>query len=316
MADAVHTGSSEWSESIGEIPAQRLAELRAIPPKAVRGVNLNVPLVVATVLAVAPKVQALRPDIHEAIRNLNFAWLDGLEDYALLLNHFHGEMLATPKPRGAASAAGEARTLRRHLKRWLLLLVDRGLIPRARCPELRGSNGHTAIATDLTVLARVLSAHCNRADPTNPVALDDLNRARVLGERMLRTGEDRNRRAMAKRAAMHLRDRAFTALMRAYEEARFAVLFVRRWEGDADRIIPPLFAVRLKRKRPSTRLEGVEDSQGAASSAARSGAPLASAVVASHRENENGTQSQLACERPIPRRDEEAGAADDREPFM
>jgi hypothetical protein len=66
----VHTDSSEWSESIAEIPAQRLAELRAIPPKTVSGVNLHVPSVVATVLAVAPKVQALRPDIHEAIREL------------------------------------------------------------------------------------------------------------------------------------------------------------------------------------------------------------------------------------------------------
>jgi hypothetical protein len=112
-----------------------LAQLRAIPPKAVRGVNLNVALVVATVLAVAPKVQTIRPAIHEAIRKPNCAWIEGLEDYAALLHHLHGETLATPKPGGAASAAGEARTLRRHLERGLLLLMEWGAHPSRAVPR-------------------------------------------------------------------------------------------------------------------------------------------------------------------------------------
>jgi hypothetical protein len=250
---------------MGEIPAHRWAELRAIPESAVTRVNLNVPLVVATVLAVAPKVRALRAEIHAAIRKLNFDWIDGLEDYALILNRLHGELLTTPKTRRAVSVAGEARKLRRHLTSWLRLLVQRGVIPRAQCPKLSGSNGHVAIATDLGVLARVLGKHYSAPDPTGLAALGDLKTARVLSMRMLRTGEERSHRGIAKGAALDMCARAFTALLRAYDEARFAVMFLRRWEGDADSIIPSLYAVRFKRKRPVVPSERVEDSQRGAS---------------------------------------------------
>jgi hypothetical protein len=310
VADVVQKDGGDRGESTGEISAQRLAELRAIPANKVASINLSVPLVVATALAAAPRVQALRPDICRVICELNLGWIDGLEDYALILNEVHGELLATPKPQGALLGVVEARRLRRDLTRLLRLMVDRGVIPPARCPKLRGSGRYSDIATDLTVLARVLRSHASAAGTTGIVTLADLDSARVLGERILGINSERGRNAAAFKAAVDLRARAFTALIRAYEEARHAVLFVRRWENDADKIIPSLFAVRLKNKRRSAASQASASAQ---LPSAQGGAALRNQ---GDEKKQTRQQPQASSGRPSPRTDEELGEAGDQDPFL
>lgn len=249
MTDSAIENDPNFSRLMDEIRTRRLIELRAIPAKEVGRVNLHVPLVVATVLAVAPKVRALRSEICRVTREVNLDWVDGLEEYALVLNDAHCDLLSTPKLRGAVSGVAEARTLRRILTKSLQILVDRGVLRRSALPKLRGSNGHNAIATDLAVLARLLDGNAELVCSLGVLGKAELEKARSLGQFLMRGQERRTRRGMTLDAARDIRAHAFTALMRACAEARSAVLFARRREGDADKIIPALFAVRFKRKR-------------------------------------------------------------------
>lgn len=309
MTDAVQSKDGEIGVLTAEILARRLVELRAIPADEVMTVNLSVPLAISTVLVAAPRVQAMRADICRAIAELNMAWIDDLEEYALVLNHFHGEVIVTPKPRGAVLEAADARKARRHLTQFVRLLVDRGDIPAWACPELKGSNGHLDIATDLNVLAKFLGAQQN-VMATGLLSRGELEAARALGERLLRDGEVRTLRSIALKSATDLRDRAFTALLRAYAEARAAVTFVRRWHGDADTITPPLFAARLKQKRGSAKGAPVIDSRSEPVTAGSNG------ETDGEGKDQNHTQSPITCGRPYSRTGEEAGAADDPDPFL
>jgi hypothetical protein len=55
-----------------------------------------------------------------------------------------------------------------------------------------------------------------------------------------------------------LRARAFTLLVRHYDECRRAITYVRHHEGDADEIAPSLFTRAAKPKRAGASAEPVE----------------------------------------------------------
>ncbi|MGE5785589.1 MAG: hypothetical protein ACM3ZE_13410 [Myxococcales bacterium] len=69
----------------------------------------------------------------------------------------------------------------------------------------------------------------------------DLERAEALGDEMLQAiGESKQVTVQAANAAL-VRHRAFSLVVRTYEEVRWAVRYLRRHEGDSSRIAPSLY---------------------------------------------------------------------------
>jgi hypothetical protein len=238
-----------------ELFRRHLPELLAITKPQLLRVNLDIPSVVTTTLGCMPKLRALRDDIASTIRTLNFTWLDNLEEYALALNHTHAVYLAASRPRVLVGVAAAAQQLRAELLASAHALAQRGLVPAAQLRAVRRTTAFSCLATDLTVLAQILGRSPVLLDGRAAALESELAQARSLASRLLHVKAERASSQASSRKAMELRVRAFTAFMRAYEEARHAVLFVRRYHGDADRILPSLFATRFARRRKRPRQE-------------------------------------------------------------
>jgi len=78
------------------------------------------------------------------------------------------------------------------------------------------------------------------------VTKKDLQVASRIARDMVRVFEARECAPPGLVAALDLRRRAFTLLLFAYDEARVAITYVRRREGDAELIAPSLYGVKKR----------------------------------------------------------------------
>src|SRR5262249_30892475 len=103
------------------------------------------------------------------------------------------------------------------------------------------------LAFDLQLLAQLFRRHPPPAGLT-AVRPTDLQRAEKLAATILiLVGQRRKLRASVD-AAADVRNRAFTLFTRVYDGVRRAVVYLRWDNGDADRLVPLLYA---KKSRPA-----------------------------------------------------------------
>src|SRR4051794_35674707 len=77
---------------------QRLTDIMAVPDAELMHINLEVPLVVTTVLGTLPELQGLRSRIAAELPSFDMARFDALESEALALSHAHALFVAATKP--------------------------------------------------------------------------------------------------------------------------------------------------------------------------------------------------------------------------
>jgi hypothetical protein len=76
-----------------------------------------------------------------------------------------------------------------------------------------------------------------------PLHLDELDRAETLAGRILTAVGEREQGPAIAAASAQTRQRAFTLFVKAYDQVRRAVQYLRWDEDDIDRIVPSLYAV-------------------------------------------------------------------------
>jgi hypothetical protein len=229
---------------------QRLSdEIRAVPDSALVGINIAVPPAVATVLGAVPRIRELRPSMA-SLPAVDIAEIDKLEDYALALAHAHTLYLAASEPpQPIEQLVTDGTSLRHLLLADATALAARGHVNEQRLKEVRGSTGYLDLAFDLTTLAALmreaLSAGANR-----PVVYPaELDRAETIAEQLMAAVGSRTQVPAVVAAAGDVRQRAFTLMVHAYDEARRAVSFLRWRQGDADAVAPSLYAGRTGKRR-------------------------------------------------------------------
>jgi hypothetical protein len=274
-------GSAEGEIHDAVALARRLPELTALSDQDVMDVNAEVPAAVALVLGVLPKIRAFRASLVLALAGYDFALFDGLEEYALALNAAHGAYLVATQPaRCSREILGEARGLRKILLQDLKALAARGLVDPVRWKALRGRRGYLHLATDLNILALLhqscLSLVNSELSGTEEALLSkrslassaELERAFELVKIILRAAGRPDRKSKEVLAAADMRARAFTLLVRAYEEVRRCIAFLRSAEGDAELIAPSLWARRDKQRKARQRARVLEEESRASAQAA------------------------------------------------
>ncbi len=80
---------------------------------------------------------------------------------------------------------------------------------------------------------------------------EDIEAASRMGLRLTRIAGLREQGPARLAAATDQRLRAFTAMIRTYEDARFGIEFLRRREGDAESIAPTLYNGGRRRRQPA-----------------------------------------------------------------
>jgi len=205
-------------------------------------VNLDLQQATSTILGVIPEVLALRDRIVKELPSFDITQVDKLEDYTLALRFAHAAyQTATKPPDDLAELSEEATDLRERLVANARSLSLYHLIDGRKLDSLKGANGIGNVAQDLQMLSQVFQESWSKIQGKSPITAGDLETASRLATRITRVVGVKEQSPALAAAAVDQRLRVFKLTTRAYDEARAAIAFVRRREGDVDSITPNLY---------------------------------------------------------------------------
>lgn len=215
-------------------------------------VNLEVQQATQTILGALPEIKPFRGQLAEELPKFDLNQFDRLEDYALALIYVQSRYaMATQPPNDLGELSAEAGKLRDILAADAHTLSLRGLFDARKVAALRGGNGYKNLAQDLQSLATELEAVLPSIQGKGATTIDDINAATQMATRLTRVIGTREQSPAVVAQLVEERSRAFTQLLKAYEDARSAITYVRRERDDVDDIAPNLYAGNAKRKKVS-----------------------------------------------------------------
>ncbi|MGK4001251.1 hypothetical protein WMF31_01400 [Sorangium sp. So ce1036] len=229
-------------------------------------INVDIPRAVAVAVGAVPHLMALRPRFVDELPRFPIEALDKLMNYALGAWYAHLLALpAGPGQDGLKPLLDEASALRADLLVAAEALAHKGFVDAGRVAEIRSGNGHLDTANDLVALAALFGEAWDAVKNKTTVEWTEVERASKLGPELLVALGARNQPGLpAPRTAdpADRRARAFTLLVRAYDQCRRGVTYLRWAEGDHDAIAPSLFASRGGARR-AARAKDEETDEGA-----------------------------------------------------
>jgi hypothetical protein len=228
------------------------AEIHAVPESELLHLNLDIPSAVATVLGALPEIQELHDEMA-GLSGFDIARISRLRTYAWALGHAHAmHRAAIAPPDSVAELAERAADLREILHADATALAKRGHLEEASVAKLKSGLGYKNLAIDLVGLVGLFRDHWDGISSKTAVEPAELEEAGQLAQRLITTVGLREQAPAVIEAASLTRQKAFTLLAKAYDDARRAVTFLRWHEGDVDSIAPSLYAGRGGRKKAAT----------------------------------------------------------------
>ncbi len=225
-------------------------ELAALPAADLLPLNLDIPSAVVTALGCGPELKDHRARIVEELPRFDVRQFDKLETYALAAGQAHTQHLIASSPaEPIADLVAELTKTREVLVSDVSALAKRNLLDGTRLAELRGPNGHKNVAFDVLLLASLLRDNWSTIGGRTGVQVSELDRAEQAADRLASAVGFREQGPGVASASAETRQRAFTLFVQAYDQVRRAVSYLRWDHGDADRIVPSLYAGRGGRRR-------------------------------------------------------------------
>jgi hypothetical protein len=213
-------------------------------------VNIDILIGVTTVLGVLPKLRLLRSQLAE-LKGFDLARFDRLEPYARALGHTHTLLLRSSPTPEIAQLADQAVELRELLLTDATALAKRGLVDGNALEGLKGAVGYRNLAFDLGALSNLIRQAWGNVQGKSAVQESELNLARTLADRLLTAVGLRQFEAPVQSEAALTRAQAFTLFVKAYDQVRRAVSYLRWDEGDANEFAPSLYERRNTKSKSS-----------------------------------------------------------------
>lgn len=232
------------------LAAARIApELEALADEDVLQVNVDIDTAVTHVIGYWKAVEALLPQIA-TLPNLDVTQVAKLHDYALALHYWHSlSQYASAPPAGLAAMAERGVAMRDRILSMLKALAKFGLVDESALAAFGGTTAHRKVARDLTGLSGLVHELWPALEGKSVLTLEEMDEAEHLGHAILRAVGDREASPAKEAHAARQRDKAFTLLARAHDQTRRALLFLRWDQGDADTIMPSIYAGRRSSKK-------------------------------------------------------------------
>lgn len=222
-----------------------LPVIRAVGEDDFVPVNLDVMTIIYLIEAVTPRIAPHRATIVEELPKFPIQNIDQLGQYALALGHAHTTYCNSMKPSPILQALAEkAAPMREILVSEATTLIKRRVFPSNLLDNLQGPNGYRNLATDLLLIADKLRANFDAISKRTTLTLAELTEAENLAAQMNHEIGLRQQSSEGQAQAARDRQAAYTLTVKAYEQARAALAYVRREHGDADDIAPSLYAGR------------------------------------------------------------------------
>jgi hypothetical protein len=249
------------ASSASELPPEAafratLPEMKALGDEGLLPVNVDVVNAVTTVLACLPKLRAIRTEIEKHLPTFNLARFDKIEQYMLALNQANAIHRGALARRGSiADLAGEVTDLRDRLFEDAQSLANHDLLEEQRLEECKKSPSYRAIATDVFTLVALFKERWPHIENRTPVTAAFLQQAGKRAFDLLGAVGSKEQAPTTVGETQLVRQQVFTLFSRAYEDARSAVQYLRRDEGDANEIAPTYYTGRPRSSPPSNAAE-------------------------------------------------------------
>jgi hypothetical protein len=223
-------------------------EMAALSPSAIVAINLDIPRAVTVAVGALPNLRDLRPRFIAELPQHPIHTTDKLGTYALAAWYTHLCALPASKTESEFEAlVAEATPLRDDLLVAAEALAHKNLLDPETVAGIRRGQGNLDKANDLVALAALFTQRWSHVHGKTTVAESDIERAAELGPLLLvalGAREQAGAGASKPTDRADQRARAYTLFVKAYEEARRAVAYLRWHEDDVDDIVPSLFASR------------------------------------------------------------------------
>jgi len=236
-----------------EALARIAPDIAALNPEQLVQVNLDLQEATATILGVMPEVMAVRDRIVKELPAFDIGQVDKLEDYALALRFAHAAyQTATLPPDALAELSESATRLRERLVADATALAFHQLVDGRKLESLKGAKGIQNVAQDLEMLSQIFIESWPKIQGKSATVAEDLQAASRIATRLTRIVGVREQSPLQQEEVIERRQRVFTLTIRAYDDVRAAITFVRRREGDADSITPNLYTGRGRNRSAKT----------------------------------------------------------------
>lgn len=223
-------------------------EIRAIPEQDLITVNIDMMAAITTVTGALPEIRALRPEIEANLLNFDLAQFDKLELYVLALTHTHTRYRSASLPKeSVAGLTGELAVARDNLLANASSLANLRLLDGDRLKNVKTALGYRALASDVLTLCNVFRDDWARVEGKTPYTPAELHRLGTQALQLVSVLGSREQAPSTPAEATLLRQQAFTLFLRAYENARRAVHYLRGKEAES--IAPSLYTSRSGRRR-------------------------------------------------------------------
>ncbi|HEX9640144.1 MAG TPA: hypothetical protein VGB13_02390 [Candidatus Krumholzibacteria bacterium] len=204
---------------------------------------------VATVIGSVPEIRDQRAEVAK-LPGFDMRRFDNLEGLAFALGHAHAAYRAASSPEdNVAELAADLADVRDTLHADAGALAQRGFLDKLRVSKMKTGNGYKDVAFDVLGLVEVFRNHWANVQSRTAVQPEELDAAELAAKDLITVVGLREQAPTAVNDAARVRQQAYTLLLRAYNDARRAIQYVRFERGDADDISPSLYG---GRKRSAT----------------------------------------------------------------
>lgn len=219
-------------------------ELKALSPAELLAITIDIPAAVSTVLGVQPKVLALGDRIAK-LPEFDVALPAKLSVYAMALAHAQTLYSMASAPASAIKPlSDEGAALREMLLADATALVQRQLMDGHQLDDLKGPVGYKNLAFDLHMLAQAFRNAAAAVEGKCATQPAEIRRAEEIAAALLKLAGLQEQGPDTVSLISDIRSRAFTLFVKAYEDIRRAVTYLRWHEHDVDHITPSLYAGR------------------------------------------------------------------------
>jgi hypothetical protein len=227
------------------------ADLHALRDDELVSISVDIPYAHGIVLGAADRIDAFIPAL-EKLPDIDMALIRKVRVYATAARHAHLLALAPEEADPQMPALlEEATTTREDMLLQAELLARFGYVSEARTAAIRAGAGHVDLGNDLEELGVLFADVLDKVKGLVLVTPAMVKRALELGQKLhVALGVKRVGAAASVNEPQRTRQRAYTLLVRSYDECRRGIAYLRARHGDAETITPSLYV--KQRKRGST----------------------------------------------------------------
>ena len=237
------------SPTLGFTPAltSLQPEIAALDANDLEIVNLDIPAAVTTAMGCLTELAPYRAQLG-TLPSHPVEALDKLDIYASALSQAHARFLVSEGSGGdLADASKRVVEIRGVLFAAANLLVHRKVIEGDKLGQLKGTVGFKNQGSDVLQLVEILRGVS--AEGHTLVSSTELDEAEAAVRALMIAVGKREQAPQVQTAAADLRQRCFTLFVRAYDELRRSISYLRWAQEDVDTIIPSLYGGRSRKTK-------------------------------------------------------------------